>query len=507
MSGRATAVLDRFPCHLALGDPGKRSGRVVESITDDLDVLTRQIGDVRRAHRLLEAPTTLDVLRIGQLHALTAAAYALVRLRHDALVVADPTDTVGYAVLTNLLVDELDALDPDARAGAAAEVARWTNRHDATRRVVRTVIESHRIGNGTATGILLATAAYLGFHLDADDVVHSDDRWWHLAPASDLLAGAFGLASPQDDLLAVEENPIRNASILPAPRRHGDRFSVRRGGLDDVVTSIVVVGVGDRTIAPMVVNIDEGIGVVVDTVVPDQAEVVVEVSGQVLLDGADITGSAWTFSGGVFADGDATHPNDMVFGDAAITVDGTETPRVATFVTTAPVTNGFGPAPALPHGGSVGGLPLPVGESRWGFFVRVAHHGSEPRAAIARNASGIFDESVFADASGPLLEPSADVGFRWEEREPFAVRVLLPPRLAALDDGDGSALREPLRSLLGRHRAAGVHLTVAYAEPRWEVGDGVVRPLDTNEAIGTVIDGTTLWPDDTPQPQPDPLPE
>lgn len=506
MSGRATAVLDRFPCHLALSDPHKRAGRVVESITSDLDVVTRQIGDVRRAHRLTEAPTTLDVVRIGDLHGLTASASSLIRLRHDALVAADPTDTAMYSVLTNLLSAELDALDDEVRQGAADAVARWSNRHAATTRMVQQVVRSHCIGNGTTVGLLMATAAYLGLRLDPGDVIHSEDRWWHLAPATDLLAVAFAAASPQDDLLAVEENPIRNASIVPTPRRHADRFSVRRGGLDDVVTSIVVVGVGDRTIAPMVVNIDEGTGVVVDTVVPDGAEVVVDVSGHVLLDGTDITGSGFRFAGGVFADVNASHPADMVFGDALLAPTDDDAPRVATFVVTAPISNGFGASPALPHGGSVGGLPLPVGESRWAFFVRVAHYGSTPRTAVARFASGIFDQSVFAGSAGAPGDPSADVGFRWEEREPFAVRVHLPPRLAALDDDDGTKLREPLRSQLGRHRAAGIHLTVAYTEPRWTVGDGVVRPADTSEAIGTVIDGTTLWPDDTPQPQPDPLP-
>jgi hypothetical protein len=91
------------------------------------------------------------------------------------------------------------------------------------------------------------------------------------------------------------------------------------------------------------------------------------------------------------------------------------------------------------------------------------------------------------------------LGFEWEEREPFAVRVLLPRRLQSLDDEKGTKLREPLRRLLDRHRAAGVDVRVEYADPRWMLGAGVVRE-ETDEAIGTVLSGTELWPDGTRQP-------
>lgn len=90
------------------------------------------------------------------------------------------------------------------------------------------------------------------------------------------------------------------------------------------------------------------------------------------------------------------------------------------------------------------------------------------------------------------------LGFEWEEREPFAVRVLLPRRLQVIDDDKGTRLREPLRRLLDRHRAAGVDVRVEYADPRWTLGSGVVRN-EVDEAIGTVLSGTELWPDGTPQ--------
>ena len=122
---------------------------------------------------------------------------------------------------------------------------------------------------------------------------------------------------------------------------------------------------------------------------------------------------------------------------------------------------------------------------------------------IAQGAKLSFDQAVFVAADGPIGttagDPSLRIGFAWEEREPFAVRVLLPRRFSVLDDEAGTRVREPLRRLLDRHRAAGVDVRVEYADPRWALGTGVVRD-EPDEAIGTVLAGTELWPDGTPQP-------
>jgi hypothetical protein len=162
-------------------------------------------------------------------------------------------------------------------------------------------------------------------------------------------------------------------------------------------------------------------------------------------------------------------------------------------------------------------LALPVGQSRWVGFVRLARAGIvEPgaddddapasRAAIPRPSAGFFDGSVFADSTDPTNpapgDPSLSVGFSWEEREPFAVRLLLPRRLERLDDEAGTRLREPLRLLLDRHRAAGVSMRIVYADPRWTMGTGIVRETP-DDPLGVVLSGTELWPDGTPQPSPD----
>jgi hypothetical protein len=482
VSARALAVLDRFPLHMSATDPEKRFELVVSGITDSLEVLTRQVADVRRAHRLSEAPTVGDLLGLAGLHGLSAHSWDLLMLRLDALEAA------------------AKAVPPDPLAVEAARAARNRPSLELRRDVVRTVVLAHTLGNATASSLLTATAAYLG--LEVEQVTHTEERWWHLATCRDRirLVAAPGLPVQPRDLVALEENPFRNADIKPTPKKHGQVFQVVRGGIDDVTVTVRVLGVGPRTVRPMVVECHAGHGLVFEGSVGEGSELRFESSGRTTLDGADVTGSTWSFRGGVFSSStDKVSSHDFVFAG-----DPRDGDRQAVFVVTTPLADALDASAAFPHGApTVEAIGLPRGLSKWVGFVRAAHTsgpaGPPPRTKLAQ-----FGSAVFAEADGPagvtLGEPSMRLGFEWEEREPFAVRVLLPRRLQSLDDDKGTKLREPLRRLLDRHRAAGVDVRVEYADPRWNLGAGVVRD-ETDEAIGTVLSGTELWPDGTPQPE------
>jgi hypothetical protein len=298
------------------------------------------------------------------------------------------------------------------------------------------------------------------------------------------------------DLVALEENPFQSHRLDPVGRRHGDRFRLLRGGLDVVPVTIVVRGVEDRTTSPMVVNIDTGSGVATTVTVSDGQDLRFERDGRVVRGADDVTARSFAFVGGVYADEDAEHFKDFVWGDA-------EAPerfgdRAGTFAVTHPVADAFDDVPTLPH--ADGRLPAAMdrGESRWAFFIGEGRFagprpgaGDEAVLAAPRPLAGFYDESVFEpDPSGP---PSALVGLEWDEREPFAVRLWLPMRLSTLDRPDEVPVRERLRTLLDRHRPAGVHAYVAYADPRWTLGSGVLRDLDSSEPLGVVVAGTTTW--------------
>jgi hypothetical protein len=112
--------------------------------------------------------------------------------------------------------------------------------------------------------------------------------------------------------------------------------------------------------------------------------------------------------------------------------------------------------------------------------------------------AAVFDESVLAGATGP----AGEVGFAWQEREPFAVTLWIPMRFYELDVDGELPVRERLRILLARHRAAGVHLACRYADERWTLGQGLVRDQDATDPRGLVLLGTRLWHDDTDQTPP-----
>ncbi|NEA30686.1 hypothetical protein [Streptomyces sp. SID13031] len=519
MSQRPTAVLDRFPLHLAATDPGKRFGAVVTGLVADLDVLTQQIQTVRASRRISEAPTVRDLLALASLHRLGDTA--LVPLDNRALVLRDaaattPLDVEALAGLLGVPAAVLGELAEADLAAALAVASQYGVRVRLRRGTVLGAIGAHRTGNTTPTALLLATAAYLGLKVTA--VQHVPSGYWHLARALEqlrlippLVEGAPPSPdlTPLPDVLALEENPVRRADIEPTPKSHGQRTRILRGGLEDVDVTIRVLGLGNRTVRPMVVHLGTGRGLVYEGDVPDGAELAFTASGQVTLDGSDVTGSSWTFTGGVFADKDNALPGeDFVFTAEDGTVP-TETAsagppgQASLFAVAAPVAGAFDESPPLPHGAaSVGPLQLPRGESRWTALIRVARSGGaagEP--SVPRTVAGRFDASVFAAATASEVQPAMLLGFAWEEREPFAVRVLLPQRFSAADDDNGTLLRQPLTRLLDRHRASGVDVRVEYADPRWALGEGVVR-TGADDPLGVVLAGTQLWPDGTPQPEP-----
>lgn len=504
-ASRAAAVLARFPRYVEAEDPGKRLGAVVAALAAGLDVLTRQVQDVRVAHRVTEAPTPGDLLALAAVHGLGDERLALLDRRDAVLAEAaaqaplDPAAVAGHLALAADEVAALAADAPDALASALAAALGHGPRTGRRRTAVLEALAAGVRGAGTAGGLLRAAAAYTG--LAAGDVVHVPGGWWHLARCEDTTRlrvaepGGTRELEPVPDVVALEENPFRTADLDPAPKRHGQRTRVLRGGLEDVDVGVRVVGTGTRTVRPVVVHLGSGTGLVYEGSVPDGAELVFAATGRVLLDGADVTGSAWSFAGGVFADAAQVLAAD----DAVFAGDGTPPARgrTATFAVATP-SGAFDVPSGLPHGAAaVGPLRLPRGESRWTVLVRTARTAGADGPPVPRPLAGRFDESVLAAGPGEVDVPALQLGFVWEEREPFAVRVLLPGRLAAADDDAGTRLRAPLTRLLDRHRAAGVALRVEYADPRWRLGEGVLRDRE-DDALGVVLDGTQLWPDDTP---------
>ena len=62
--------------------------------------------------------------------------------------------------------------------------------------------------------------------------------------------------APADDLIALEENPPQLVTAEPAARRHGEWFTILRKGLERAPAAVRVIGLGERTLWPLVVDLD-----------------------------------------------------------------------------------------------------------------------------------------------------------------------------------------------------------------------------------------------------------
>lgn len=519
--GRATTILARFPAHFEAARPGTLLGRVVEALARDLDVQAAQLGDIRRAHRLREAFATADLMALAALHGIGEREVEALSLRlartaalADTLAAAPPADRpAALRALLSLWPLDLppdpeggppaDLLAPLRRPGeaddatlarllaaVAAGTAQDARRAALSTRIARICATSAQ-GNGTVRALLEAAATALD--LDILATAHSVDRYLHAATVRDRLALApeGGPVPPaRTEVLGLEENPLRRAEIAPAERRHGEAFDILRKGFDPARLEIAIAGREDRTVAPMVVNRDEGRGVAFAGLVPPGATLVLSETGRATMAGADVTAFAFGFAGAVFADAAAPAPADARF-DAA------------PFVVTDPP-GALDAGAAFPHDGRSLAMPtIAVGRTRMAVFVQEGHFGTEPPPAppLPGNAAGTFageaaPGAVFAPGPGEARSPAALLGFAWREREAYKVRITLPPRIRAFSPTDeGAEIARLVSAALERVRPAGVAIETTFAEDRWLLGEGTLPGAGPgSEALAALAGGTRLWP-------------
>jgi len=516
LSGRAQQILSRFPAHFEAPRPGKRLGDVTQAVALDLDTLSAALARVRRARRLLDADELGDLLRIGAVHGIAAAELDVLFTRF----------AVGRA-----LADTAATSDDDAEAligmwgigeGAPrlpkyaprASVSTFARRAlgypvllDAVRRRIGAICENHARGNGTIRAAIEGAANALD--LDVKSVVHSSDRYLHSAVVEDRLRLAFpavvnGKPAEQEFALAeehllVEENPLVPARTGDAGRKHGELFSVPRRGFERATLQVMVTGVVNRTVGPMLVNRDEGHGVGFTGAVPPGTTVSFTEEGRVLLDSTDVTSMAYAWKGACFADATAVRPTDFFFDSPSVNPD-----QLARFVVSTPP-GAMASSFAFPHAGD--GLPMPgiaVGETRFAFFVQEAHWSRldsssevpriervEPRPAV-----GFSDESVFAPGPSETRQTAGVVSLAWHERSAFSVTVWIPKRFLALtpDDDEGRQTLQRVAFAMNRFRPAGVQVDVKFLDERWVLGRGVALSEDgSSDAIAGPGSGTELW--------------
>jgi hypothetical protein len=529
LSARGQAILSRFPAHLEAARPGKLLGNSVAALALDLDVLAAALAAVRRAHRLSDADELADLWRIAALHGMGAAEFEILlgRFRRARELLAalraavdDTQRDAAAAALSSLWALQTPTprlalfADPSAPADMAVAALRMATQVDlklrhrplcaAVRQRIAETADIHARGNGTVMALLRGAANALD--LELGEVVHSADRYWHVARVSDrlqlsrLVPAADGeIEQPlavAEELLGIEENPLWRAETDNRPAVHGELFTLLRRGFDRALLQVRITGEGERTFGPMLVNRDEGHGVGFDGAVPNGATLTLNEEGRALLGEDDVTSLAYAWQGACFAGEDASAEADFVFDGEGL---GAQAKR-ARFVTMQPAA-AIDREALFPSDGA--SLPMPgiaVGTTRFAFFVREAHFASldgtpaAPRSVTPRTGAATFDTSVFAPPPLPRT-PSARVLLSWLEHRAFALRLLIPPRFRQwrADEAEGVLTLQTVARALERFRPLGVELQVEYIDDRWTVGGGTLTSGIDDDLIESLRAGTVLW--------------
>ncbi len=535
--GRASTILGRFPAHFEAARPGKLLGAVVAALARDIDVQAAQLAGIRRAHRVREADTVGDLLRIGALHGIRAGEMDVLFLRlalaaeriealEDAEAADRPARIADLLALWPLdlpeepLVPFTPAADldapaptPEEAADAALEIllaaASAATRHGARRvalsnRIIR-ICRNHAQGNGTVRAMLEGAATALD--LDILAVFHSDDRYLHAAETRDRLSLAPAGVPPvpgRIEVLGLEENPLRRAEQPPAERRHGECFEILRKGFDPARLEIGVTAEGDRTIGPMIVNRDQGPG---RGLCRDRAA---GPDADLQRDRPRHHRRQRRHRLCLWLRGRACSPTRTPRPPA--TPPSTSRPssprRRRARWTVALRSRMPGPACQCPRWRSAG--------RRWRSSCRRDILGSpgKRRATPSRRRRPCWSPPRLgrlqgsSPARGPRSGPcslqgpgetrttAALVSFAWREHEAYKVRVLIPPRFRALsDDPDGVEVTRRVTDAVDRFRPIGVAVETVFTDERWVLGQGMIA--DEGSAAAALLalsGGTVLWP-------------
>jgi hypothetical protein len=301
----------------------------------------------------------------------------------------------------------------------------------------------------------------------------------------------------QPDVLGIEENPLRRETRPTEECPDGHRFQVIRRGFDRALLQIQVAGRENRTVGPMVVNRDEGHGVGFFGAVPAGQTLTFTEEGRVTLEGSDVTPLAFSWEGACFADAGEANERDFVFAGRGAAAD-----RQAGFAVATPA-GALDRDAAFPHAGLSISVPgVGIGVTRLASFVQVAHLSSREGAAevpVIRRVTphpciGFADRSVFAtDPAGGEGPVAAGVTLSWLEHEAYALRVILPRRMALLDQEGELPVTDRVGAALERFRPAGVQVRVEYLDDRWRLGQGfLAEDLEAEDPILRLRGGTVL---------------
>jgi hypothetical protein len=460
------------------------------------------VGDRAALTRRVESPTPAN--RVSAAHAIIVVDLAQQMKLPSAALLAKAAE-LGIAVTR--ADASLNLADADALSSALGFVFERTGAGTVNigrSLSVRELAQQLSLGVASVLARLAAigvTGADPSSELDPTTVASAARKFGYVVEQTLLPTGL-------EEVIGVEENPLRRIEHEQSDCAHAERFSILRRGFGRVLLRTAVTGIGARTLGPMLVNRDEGRGVGFLGGVPDGKILTFDEAGRASLEGVgDVTASCFSFAGAVFADADQPHPNDFVLAGA-----GADGSRVARTITTQPA-GALDRDAVVPHADTPLAVPgIGLGETRFAFFIAEAHASSrdatEVRAVTPRSKAGRFDGSVFAERAASAVEakspwkisraPSARVKLSWLEHEAYAARILIPPRYLKFGESEADVKARVLAAL-ERFRPLGVAIRVDVGDESWVLGEGLVTTAEVEDPTLWFRGGTVLSP---PPPSP-----
>jgi hypothetical protein len=453
--GRDVKLINYFPDFMRISEPGKTLAFICRQLGNRLDESERLSRENLRAHRIKQAPQEIDLLRLAALFGLQAADYALARKFYQEGVFG-ARDEAGYQEYINVL-----------------------------RNLIERTIKVFGDGCGTLWALLEGTSILLGAetlydeqgkpiveHPDADIVIEGQNRggFIHRLAVQYRTVEEGAIVSKQGYIYLVE-NPLADKSTEDVERRQAERFKVNKGGFFDTVAAVKITGVKQRTVFPQIINVTTRQGIGFRGSLNENDVLLFSRDGKAFLNGADVTGQCYYFSGALFNE-DVFSPGDPNH----------------TFVLVEPhgsLQRNY-PRPVITPLTELTMPDLPLGESQWRFSVREGVFDGDG-----------FDECVFALPKNPItlqtFPVSGKVQLQWQEHEPFAVSVLVPDAMQSLDDAlEDVDLLAWIRAGLERFRAAGIRLNVEYYSEQWVLDHSILRDASALTGSGIFYDGTIL---------------
>ena len=451
--GRATSILNKFPAFMRTDHSGKVMADISRVLGDSLDENERQMGDILRSHRLLQARHEIDLHRLAALLGLKAEDFALLRAFYVAEVFGKRNEN-SYAAYLKVL---------------RALIQRTVNVFTEGCGTIWALLEGTSILL-TAENILAADGKPVLEHPDVDIVVDGIYRGGFIHRLAINYKTMDGdTLQEKSGYIYLVENPLQQKTNEAKERRQGERFPVVKSGFFESKVSVKIKGVQDRTVLPQIINITTHQGIGFNGVIRQDQTLLFTADGKAFLDGLDVTERCYYFEGALFDE-----PNLAGQDDVFVVVE----PESA-------LQRKF-PRPVIMPLTEIKMPKLPMGDSNWRFTVRAGVFDGDA-----------FNRCVFAFPEDPAelqAQPaSGNVQLLWQEHELYAASILIPDDLQALDEFlDKVNLTAWIKTGLERFRAAGIRINVDYYSDDWIIDHSILRDTEALTGSGIFFDGTVI---------------